>query len=41
MYTPPAFREDDPAEIRHLIRDARLSTLVTATPEGLIATRCR
>lgn len=38
MYTPPAFREDDPAQIRRIIREARLSTLVTATPEGLIAT---
>lgn len=38
MYTPPAFIENDPAEIRHIIREARLSTLVTNTPEGLIAT---
>lgn len=38
MYTPPAFREGDPAEIRRIIRAARLSTLVTATSEGLIAT---
>jgi transcriptional regulator len=38
MYTPPAFREDDPAELRRIIRETRLSTLVTATAEGLIAT---
>jgi transcriptional regulator len=38
MYTPPAFREDDPAEIRRIIREARLATLVTATAEGLVAT---
>jgi transcriptional regulator len=38
MYTPPAFREDDPVELRRLIRAARLSTLVTATAEGILAT---
>lgn len=38
MYTPPAFREDDPATLRQIIREARLSTLVTATSEGLVAT---
>lgn len=38
MYVPPAFREDDPAELARIIRSARLSTLVTATPEGLVAT---
>ncbi|MFC3724481.1 FMN-binding negative transcriptional regulator [Neoaquamicrobium sediminum] len=38
MYTPPAFREDDPATLRRIIRDARLSTLITATEEGLVAT---
>lgn len=38
MYTPPAFREDDPAALRALMRAARLSTLVTATGEGLVAT---
>lgn len=38
MYTPPAFREDDPAEIRRIMHEARLSLLVTATPEGPIAT---
>jgi len=38
MYIPSAFREDDPAVIRQIIRDARLATLVTATPEGLVAT---
>jgi transcriptional regulator len=38
MYTPPAFREDDPATLRQIMREARLSTLVTATAEGLIGT---
>jgi transcriptional regulator len=38
MYTPPAFREDDPETLRAMIRDARLSTLVTATTSGLLAT---
>ncbi len=38
MYTPPAFREDDPSILRQIIREARLSTLVTATHEGLQAT---
>ena len=38
MYTPPAFREDDPATLRQIIRSARLATLVTATAEGLMAT---
>ncbi len=38
MYTPPAFKEDDPAVLAQIIRDARLATLVTATAEGLVAT---
>ena len=38
MYIPPAFREDDPATLRGIIDDTRLATLVTATPEGLVAT---
>jgi transcriptional regulator len=38
MYTPPAFREDDPAILRRMMREARLSTLVTATDEGLVGT---
>ena len=38
MYTPPAFREDDPAALRAIMREARLATLVTATAEGLVAT---
>lgn len=38
MYVPPAFREDDPAILRELMRGARLSNLVTATAEGPIAT---
>ncbi len=38
MYTPPAFQEDEPGAIRQIIREARLSTLITATSEGLVAT---
>lgn len=38
MYVPPAFREDDPAILHSIIRDARLSTLVTATVAGPIGT---
>lgn len=38
MYTPPVFREDDPLVLRQIIRDAQLSTLVTTTDEGLMAT---
>jgi transcriptional regulator len=38
MYTPPAFREEDPATLHQIMREARLSTLVTATDNGLIAT---
>ena len=38
MYVPPAFREDDPSMLRQIMREARLSTLVTATAEGLLAT---
>ena len=38
MYVPPAFREDDPAVLRDIIREARLANLVTATAEGLLAT---
>jgi len=38
MYIPPAFREDDPAVIRQIMNDTGLATLITATPEGLVAT---
>ena len=38
MYTPPAFREDDPTVLHSIMREARLATLVTATAEGLLAT---
>jgi len=38
VYVPPAFREDDRATLHAAINDARLSHLVTATTEGLIAT---
>jgi transcriptional regulator len=38
MYTPPAFRIDDLAEIHQAMRAARSATLVTATQEGLVGT---
>lgn len=38
MYIPPAFREDDVANLHAAMRAARLSSFVTATAEGLIAT---
>lgn len=38
MYTPPAFRVDALAEIHEIIQACRLSTFVTATQEGLVAT---
>lgn len=38
MYSPPAFRENDPDTLRSMIRDARLCNLVTATTEGLMST---
>jgi transcriptional regulator len=38
MYTPPAFKEQDPRILAEIMRGARLSTLVTATAEGLVAT---
>jgi transcriptional regulator len=38
VYIPPAFRDDDPASLHATMRASRLSNLVTATPEGLIAT---
>jgi transcriptional regulator len=38
MYTPPAFRHDDLAELHGAIRASGLATLVTATAEGLVGT---
>lgn len=38
MYVPPAFREDDRQILHEVMRGARLSNLVTATAEGVIAT---
>ena len=38
MYTPPAFREDDLAAVHGWMRAARLASLVTAGPDGLLAT---
>lgn len=38
MYTPPAFREDDQAEIARIIAESRLPILVTANEAGLVAT---
>lgn len=38
MYTPPAFRVEETAEIHALMRAARSATLVTATGDGLKGT---
>lgn len=38
MYTPPAFRLDDLDEIHRLMNETGLSTLITSTAEGLLAT---
>jgi transcriptional regulator len=38
MYIPPAFRENDLANIHAAIRAARLASFVTATADGVIAT---
>lgn len=38
MYTPPAYKEDDPETLRAIIEQSRLATLVTATADGLVAT---
>jgi transcriptional regulator len=38
VYLPPAFRQDDLAEIFATMRAARLCNFVTATAEGLMAT---
>ena len=38
MYTPPAFREDDPAAIAAAIRAAAIGQFVTATADGPLAT---
>src|SRR5215468_5797201 len=38
MYVPPVFRDDDRASLHATMRAARLSSLMTATAEGLIAT---
>lgn len=38
MYTPPAFRIADLADLHAAMREARAATLVTATTEGLIGT---
>jgi transcriptional regulator len=38
MYNSPAFREEDLSAIRQMMRESRLSTLVTMTAEGLVAT---
>jgi transcriptional regulator len=38
MYVPPAFRDDDLPSLHATMRAARLSNLVTATVNGLIAT---
>jgi transcriptional regulator len=38
MYIPSHFQESDLAVLHKMMREARLATLVTATPEGLIGT---
>jgi transcriptional regulator len=38
MYVPPAFRDNDLASLHATIRAAKLSNLVTATANGLMAT---
>ncbi|HVE23738.1 MAG TPA: FMN-binding negative transcriptional regulator [Acidocella sp.] len=38
MYIPPAFAENDPAELHAIMRTASLPILVSPTAEGLIAT---
>ncbi|ACL63083.1 FMN-binding negative transcriptional regulator [Methylobacterium nodulans] len=38
MYTPPAFRDDDPESLRATMRAARLANLVTATADGPLVT---
>lgn len=38
MYTPPAFVEDDSAEILAIMRACPLASFVTATPDGPMAT---
>jgi transcriptional regulator len=38
MYIPPAFAENDPAELRAIMRAASLPILVSPTAQGLIAT---
>ncbi|AOB33833.1 transcriptional regulator [Bordetella sp. H567] len=38
MYVPPAFREEDLSTIHRAMREARLIQLVTAGPDGLMAT---
>lgn len=38
MYTPPAFREDDPSVLHAMILETRVANVVTATAEGLLAT---
>ena len=38
MYVPPAFREDDPAALHAVMREARLCNFITATEDGLLST---
>jgi len=38
MYIPPAFAENDPAELHAIMRTASLPILVSPTAEGMIAT---
>ncbi len=38
MYTPPAFRVDDLADVHRMMRELASATLVTATEQGLLGT---
>jgi transcriptional regulator len=38
MYNPPAFREDDPAELQAIMRAATLPVLISPSAGGLLAT---
>jgi predicted FMN-binding regulatory protein PaiB len=38
MYSPPAFRDTDPATLHQLIHSTPVANLVTATADGLFAT---
>ena len=41
MYTPPAYRQEDPAVLHDLIDEFGFATLVTLGPEGPTANQDR